>query len=145
MCPIPYASILLQKPTSATAQSYAEKYKSWKPFLLYPGQTWRHKNHIRLLQALHKVRRELNLDLHLICTGHLCNRVILIDRSTIAHDGPTHQVVRDYLGTSRSVAAERKWQHSSEAPGNNVVRTGASTSVPLKCKHLHASKLIENR
>jgi glycosyltransferase involved in cell wall biosynthesis len=40
-----------------------------EPFLLYPAMTWPHKNHIRLLEALAKLRDEHGLGLRLVCTG----------------------------------------------------------------------------
>jgi glycosyltransferase involved in cell wall biosynthesis len=40
-------------------------------FLFYPAQTWPHKNHERLIEALALLRRERGLRIPLICTGHL--------------------------------------------------------------------------
>jgi glycosyltransferase involved in cell wall biosynthesis len=40
-------------------------------FLFYPAQTWPHKNHERLLEALALLRRDRGLSIPLICTGHL--------------------------------------------------------------------------
>ena len=42
-----------------------------KAFLFYPAQTWPHKNHERLLEALALLRRDRGLHIPLICTGHL--------------------------------------------------------------------------
>ncbi|MGH9900242.1 MAG: glycosyltransferase family 4 protein, partial [Pyrinomonadaceae bacterium] len=70
VCPIPNRSISLREPTAVAARAYDEKYRSWQPFLLYPAQTWPHKNHRRLLQALRSVREGHDTDLRLICTGH---------------------------------------------------------------------------
>jgi glycosyltransferase involved in cell wall biosynthesis len=38
-------------------------------FLLYPAQTWPHKNHLRLVEALAEVV-ERGVDVHLVCSGH---------------------------------------------------------------------------
>lgn len=43
------------------------------PFLFYPANFWRHKNHHALLQALGVARRH-GLDVHLVCTGSLLGR-----------------------------------------------------------------------
>jgi glycosyltransferase involved in cell wall biosynthesis len=43
-------------------------------FAFYPAQTWPHKNHARLLEALAALRREQGLQVHLVCTGHLTER-----------------------------------------------------------------------
>jgi len=69
VCPIPFRDISLQDTTPAAAESYARKYEAWKPFLLYPAHTWRHKNHFRLLQALRELRKNRGQNLKLICTG----------------------------------------------------------------------------
>lgn len=46
----------------------ASRYRLLLPFCLYPAQTWPHKNHIRLLQALAELR-SAGLDVNLVCTG----------------------------------------------------------------------------
>ena len=70
VCPIPFREISLPEPTVAAAQSYARHYDHWRPFLLYPAHTWRHKNHLRLFQALREVRRQRHgQNFKLICTG----------------------------------------------------------------------------
>jgi len=69
VCPIPFTSISLQEPTPDAAQKYSERYATWKPFLLYPAQTWRHKNHASLFHALRRLRDEGSTTLRLVCTG----------------------------------------------------------------------------
>lgn len=69
VCPIPFGSISLTPPDEAAARAYGEQYSLWKPFLLYPSQTWRHKNHSQLLRALRTVKRQRGLEVKLICTG----------------------------------------------------------------------------
>lgn len=69
VCPIPFRAISFREPTRAAAAAYREKYAAWMPFLLYPAQTWRHKNHLRLLQALQNARGRSGENLRLICTG----------------------------------------------------------------------------
>ena len=39
------------------------------PFMFYPAMTFPHKNHLRLFQAMAKLRDEQGLKLHLVCTG----------------------------------------------------------------------------
>ncbi|MGI8584343.1 MAG: glycosyltransferase family 4 protein [Chitinophagaceae bacterium] len=39
-------------------------------FLLYPANTWKHKNHIRLLKAVALLRDKYNLSVFVICSGH---------------------------------------------------------------------------
>lgn len=69
VCPIPFDSINFIAPTPIEAKGYAKQYSAWTPFLLYPAQTWQHKNHALLFEALATVRGEQALDIRLICTG----------------------------------------------------------------------------
>ena len=48
-----------------------EKYKCPpRPFALYPAMTWEHKNHIRLLEAVARLRERNKLKINIVCTGH---------------------------------------------------------------------------
>ena len=40
-----------------------------RPFAVYPAQTWPHKNHLRLLEALASLRDQEGLHVPLVCTG----------------------------------------------------------------------------
>ncbi len=40
-------------------------------FLLYPANTWKHKNHIRLIEAVDLIRKQFHLSVNIVCTGHL--------------------------------------------------------------------------
>ena len=40
-------------------------------YLLFPGNTWLHKNHLRTLEALRILREEYHLEPQLVCTGTL--------------------------------------------------------------------------
>jgi glycosyltransferase involved in cell wall biosynthesis len=39
-------------------------------YILYPAATWEHKNHIRLIEAVAYLNKELKMNVHLVCTGH---------------------------------------------------------------------------
>jgi glycosyltransferase involved in cell wall biosynthesis len=41
-----------------------------RPFTLYPAMSWEHKNHLRLIEAIHLLRERDGIKLNLICTGH---------------------------------------------------------------------------
>ncbi len=45
------------------------RYALPRAFLLYPANTWSHKNHVRLFQALASLRETRGLTLQLVCTG----------------------------------------------------------------------------
>jgi len=47
----------------------AQKYRLEQPFMLYPAVTWPHKNHLRLLDAIARIRDNRGLELRLVCTG----------------------------------------------------------------------------
>ena len=49
-------------------------------FLLYPAQTWPHKNHLRLLEALALVRDRFGLRVDLVCSGTLTDHFELLTR-----------------------------------------------------------------
>ena len=40
-------------------------------FILFPANTWKHKNHVRLLQAIALLRDKYDCKVNLICSGHL--------------------------------------------------------------------------
>ncbi len=56
-----------------TLSSIRQNYDLPKFFVLFPAQTWPHKNHIRLFEALAFLRDEHNLCLPLVCTGYQNN------------------------------------------------------------------------
>ncbi|HEV7889473.1 MAG TPA: glycosyltransferase [Pyrinomonadaceae bacterium] len=41
-----------------------------RPFVLYPAMTWEHKNHVRLLEALARLRDREGLEVRFVFTGH---------------------------------------------------------------------------
>jgi lipopolysaccharide transport system ATP-binding protein len=68
----------------------------------------------------------------------LCRRSIWLDRGRCIADGPTSEVVSQYLSTSFSALGERNWPTLGVAPGNDTVRvrravvrpeSGAATDV----------------
>ncbi|MCX7858325.1 MAG: glycosyltransferase family 4 protein [Deltaproteobacteria bacterium] len=46
-----------------------KKFKLPETFVLYPAQTWPHKNHIRLLEAISLLHTKEALSIKLVCTG----------------------------------------------------------------------------
>ncbi len=50
-----------------------QKYSLPQTFALYPAQTWAHKNHIRLLEAMALLRDQHSLTVNLVCTGRKSN------------------------------------------------------------------------
>jgi len=68
---IPMASVLVgyPQPTQDDLQKIRQKYHLPAMFAYYPAQTWEHKNHLRLLEALIILRDEYHLTIPLILTG----------------------------------------------------------------------------
>jgi glycosyltransferase involved in cell wall biosynthesis len=57
--------------TEREAAALLEKYDCPpRPFILYPAMTWEHKNHLRLLEAVHVLREREKLIINVVCTGH---------------------------------------------------------------------------
>jgi glycosyltransferase involved in cell wall biosynthesis len=56
-------------PTEAELRTIASRLDLPAEFALYPAQTFPHKNHIRLLQALAYLRDTRGIEVHLVCTG----------------------------------------------------------------------------
>jgi glycosyltransferase involved in cell wall biosynthesis len=53
----------------AVVRDVRGKFKVPEVFAFYPAQTWPHKNHLRLLEALRLVRDREGVRLNLVCTG----------------------------------------------------------------------------
>ena len=56
------------EPTPEQCRSVAEKFDLPARFVLYPAQTWPHKNHVRLVRAI-GLLRDRGVDVRLVCTG----------------------------------------------------------------------------
>jgi glycosyltransferase involved in cell wall biosynthesis len=54
---------------SVSFQQVQKKYEIPNEYLLYPAVTWRHKNHIRLINAIRVLQNKFNKKIKLICTG----------------------------------------------------------------------------
>ncbi|RAM49585.1 MAG: glycosyltransferase family 1 protein [Hapalosiphonaceae cyanobacterium JJU2] len=67
--PLPYQKMYLQPPTYKEELIYQDKYAKWGNFLLYPAQTWEHKNHLSLIKAVEYIKDKFGRLIHIICTG----------------------------------------------------------------------------
>lgn len=68
---VPGGSVLREypAPTPADLDRLRSRLSLPESFLLYPAQTWPHKNHERLLEALAMVRDESGITIPLVCPG----------------------------------------------------------------------------
>lgn len=69
VCPLPFSNSYLQPSSYDEELEYQNKYAKWENFLLYPAQTWQHKNHLSLIKAIELIKNKLGRTIHLICTG----------------------------------------------------------------------------
>jgi glycosyltransferase involved in cell wall biosynthesis len=67
---VPWAPILTEyeHPSKALMGQLRDRYSLPREFILYPAQTWPHKNHLRLLDALN-ILRQRGIRVPLVCTG----------------------------------------------------------------------------
>jgi lipopolysaccharide transport system ATP-binding protein len=59
----------------------------------------------------------------------LCARAIMLDRGRIHEDGPASQVVTTYLRSGLGTTASRRWDDSTRAPGNAIVRLRGARAI----------------
>lgn len=78
--PVPSPIEAYPEPRPAELDRTAERLKLPSRFALYPAQTWEHKNHLRLLQALAEVRDRHGTVVPLVCSGRLTERFCEIER-----------------------------------------------------------------
>ena len=56
-------------PSDSLLAQVKERYGLQAPFAFYPAVTWPHKNHIRLLEAIARLRDHRGIVVRLVCTG----------------------------------------------------------------------------
>jgi lipopolysaccharide transport system ATP-binding protein len=59
---------------------------------------------------------------NMVAVQNLCERVIWLNDGAVKSEGPTNQVLSDYLSSSYSSLREQSWPDMSSAPGNDKVR-----------------------
>jgi glycosyltransferase involved in cell wall biosynthesis len=67
---VPPAIEAYPEPTPAETSAITTRLSLLETFVFYPAQTWGHKNHLRLFEALASLRTA-GVTVPLICTGHL--------------------------------------------------------------------------
>jgi glycosyltransferase involved in cell wall biosynthesis len=60
---------LSAEPTADDLERVRRTYQLEPPFILYPAVMWAHKNHLRLFEALARLRDNRGLMVRLVCTG----------------------------------------------------------------------------
>ena len=69
VCPPPYNQIKLASPSEEEEAIYTQKYRNLKDFILYPAQTWEHKNHLSLIKAIELIKTQYKRSINVVCTG----------------------------------------------------------------------------
>lgn len=59
---------------------------------------------------------------HMPSITRLCQRAILLDAGHVLQDGPSYQVVSDYLTSGLGTSSEREWKDVASMPGDEFVR-----------------------
>jgi glycosyltransferase involved in cell wall biosynthesis len=79
---VPLTGALGAYPTPAAKDLSATKKKFELPdaFAFYPAQTWPHKNHLALLEALALLRERHNVVVPLVCSGHQTDHYAVIQK-----------------------------------------------------------------
>jgi glycosyltransferase involved in cell wall biosynthesis len=71
VAPLPYRECELPAPSIDQSLVCEQRYKGFGRYILYPAQTWEHKNHLRLIEAFELARKVSGEDFSLVCAGHL--------------------------------------------------------------------------
>jgi glycosyltransferase involved in cell wall biosynthesis len=80
---VPGGSVLREypSPTPEDLDRLRSRLSLPESFLLYPAQTWPHKNHLGLLEALARIRDENGVSIPLVCPGRKSNHFREIDEA----------------------------------------------------------------
>jgi lipopolysaccharide transport system ATP-binding protein len=69
----------------------------------------------------------------------LCDRAILLEKGSVALDGPANEIVADYLQTVGGSSSERFWPDVADAPGDDLVRMRSVRVVDEDGEAVHAT------
>jgi lipopolysaccharide transport system ATP-binding protein len=84
----------------------------------------------KCLNKMHDVSQQgrtvLFVSHNMSAVTRLCERAILLDEGRITLDGPSRQIVSEYLQQQRfAISAVREWKAPSQAPGGEIARLRA--------------------
>lgn len=79
---IPWAPVLERYPVPSPTDivNVRDTFSLPERFVLYPAQTWSHKNHMGLLDAVALLRGEVNVTVPVVCTGRRTDFFPVIER-----------------------------------------------------------------
>lgn len=61
------------------------------PFILYPAATWEHKNHLKLILAIHHLKKK-NIEINLVCTGNKTAYYFEHIQNAVKQSGLNHRI-----------------------------------------------------
>lgn len=59
----------------------------------------------------------------------ICGRTILLDKGKIVRDGPTAEVINEYMKVGSDSTCSRRWNDAKRAPGDNIVKLQAVSVI----------------
>jgi lipopolysaccharide transport system ATP-binding protein len=81
---------------------------------------------LKCLDKMEQIRKQgrtiLFVSHNLDALTRMCGRVFLLDAGELVTSGSPHEVLPRYLASAYNLTAEKKWDGSGTAPGNDVVR-----------------------
>ncbi len=78
--PLAPAIATYRTPSAAESEAVLSRLGVSRPYAYYPAQTWPHKNHLRLLDAIAEARDRLGVVVNVVCSGHLNSSYAAIKR-----------------------------------------------------------------
>jgi len=85
-----------------------KKYHIPEEYIIYSAQTWPHKNHIRLIQALKRLHDNYHRKIHLVCTGKKNEFYMNIKKQIIALNLNYYVTFTDYVADDELLALLKK-------------------------------------
>jgi glycosyltransferase involved in cell wall biosynthesis len=67
---VPPVTVLYPLPSPTDMAEIGRKFDLPPRYVFYPAQAWPHKNHVRLIRALARLRDEAGLQVNLVCSGN---------------------------------------------------------------------------
>jgi glycosyltransferase involved in cell wall biosynthesis len=102
--PLPFVpSFISCQTTQAQCDEVRRKYQLSTQYLFYPAQFWRHKNHERLIRAIHLLRSRKGIDIPLVLSGsyigprHEAREQVFYDAMALAQRIKVDDLIR-YIG-----------------------------------------------
>lgn len=110
-----------------------------RDFLYYPAQTWPHKNHLRLFEAL-KHLKDRGLPIPLVCSGHLTDHHANLQRTALEAGLEIHflglqpqSIVQALYAQSRAVVIPTLFEGGSGIPVLEAMSFGKALAASAVC------------